>query len=152
MTALDTTYCQASLNYSDAAGYQPRVVAIADGRADPETRDFDRCGFELLQHSSAVVDWRDEQELTRVHGPECEKLVSCLTNTLVLRTSSTRQDKAHAAGNIWILPRRATRSWRVLDVPEGRARQGPWLRCSPCQYGSILAAGLTPCQEPCRTR
>ena len=78
MTTFDTTYCQASLNYSDAAGYQPRVVAIADGRADPETRDFDRCGFELLQHSSAVVDWRDEQELTRVHLPECERLAADL--------------------------------------------------------------------------
>ncbi len=66
-------YCEASLNYSDESGYRPTTVAILDGRRST-VPPYEQCGFQLLQHESAVADWRDEEELATVHGPEVEAL------------------------------------------------------------------------------
>ncbi|MEM8768020.1 MAG: CmcJ/NvfI family oxidoreductase [Pseudomonadota bacterium] len=72
-TAGRVRYCEASLNYSDETGYRPTTVEILDGRTS-DVPTYERCGFQLLDHRSSVRDWRDEQELTGVHGPEVETL------------------------------------------------------------------------------
>lgn len=73
-----TVYCRTTLNYavSMADGETQAVeVALNDGRADEEARDFDACGFTLLNHPSTVTDWTDEQELNSVHRDEIETIV-----------------------------------------------------------------------------
>ena len=78
-------------------------------------------------------------------------LVSCVTNTLPFRARKTAEGKARPAANVWTLARVATRPSAVLRAPEGRAAQGLWRCCGPCQYGSILAAGRALPQTLCGT-
>lgn len=66
-------FCRTALAYipRDGGGGAPETP-ILDGRtADlPGWKD---CGFELLQHSSEVLDWDDDDEIARVHYAEiCE--------------------------------------------------------------------------------
>ncbi len=53
---------------------EPVRVAISDGRACLASLEYERCGFTLLEHRSAVTDWRDEAELEAVHVPEIAEL------------------------------------------------------------------------------
>ena len=41
--------------------------------------EFETCGFGLVEHPSAVTDWRDHAEVDRIHRPEVEALAIELT-------------------------------------------------------------------------
>lgn len=73
MTA-DAIYCRTTLNYASENEPVPVVVDIRDGRQALADLDYNDCGFTLLNHNSSVGNWRDEDELIRVHVPEIEAL------------------------------------------------------------------------------
>lgn len=74
------TFCTASLNYLDArlGSSRPIDVEIRDGR-DADLPDWTTCGFELVDHRSAVTDWRDGHQIEGVHIPEIEALARKMT-------------------------------------------------------------------------
>jgi hypothetical protein len=77
-------FCRADLNYVPreggfGAGSARVEVAIQDARS-AALPAWPTCGFELVQHSSAVGDWADDQAISRVHYPEAEELARSLTS------------------------------------------------------------------------
>ena len=71
------------LRYADpAGGGSERLceveVAIHDGRA-ADLPSWGECGFELVAHESAVVDWTDDDAIADVHYAEIEDLARRLT-------------------------------------------------------------------------
>lgn len=58
--------------------YDPRRVPVHDARA-ARNLSLDRNGFTLIQHRSAVADFRDADQIKRVYYPEIERLVMSLT-------------------------------------------------------------------------
>jgi hypothetical protein len=72
-------FCRTSLNYIPRAGGSgPTEVPVLDGRA-AELPGWEECGFELMQHTSAVGNWDDDDEIARVHYPEIIELARRLT-------------------------------------------------------------------------
>jgi len=74
-------FCRAALNYVTVGGapmVRTREVDILDGRT-AALPGWEECGFELVEHPSAVRDWSDDDELTSVHHPEVEALAEKLT-------------------------------------------------------------------------
>lgn len=78
-----TAFCTADVNYiardlDPTELVRPRSVEILDGRTAelPGWRD---CGFELVEHRSAVTDWDDDDEIARVHHPELESIAAEMT-------------------------------------------------------------------------
>jgi hypothetical protein len=73
-------FCRASLNYLSpvAAMAVTREVEILDGRAE-ELPGWETCGFELVEHPSAVRDWSDDDEIAAVHHAEAEALAEAMT-------------------------------------------------------------------------
>jgi hypothetical protein len=61
----------------DGAG-RPVDVDIHDGRT-ADLPGWRECGFELLQHASAVQDWTDDTEIASVHYGEIEAVAHELT-------------------------------------------------------------------------
>ena len=59
----------------DILNLDPRTLSISDARgwADPPT--LDREGFRLVQHRSAVTNFRDKDEVAKVHPTEIETLL-----------------------------------------------------------------------------
>ena len=76
-----TVYCTAPLNYVNRTTFEaePVPTAIHDGRVGQAERVFDDCGFTLLDHPSAVTDWRSEAHLDEVHLPEIADLARSFT-------------------------------------------------------------------------
>ncbi len=70
-------YCYATLNYTGADDHEPTVVAIRNGRM--QAPDPEQANFHLMAHVSAVRDWRDQQEVAGIHGPEVAALAKSLT-------------------------------------------------------------------------
>jgi hypothetical protein len=68
------TWCRATLNYTGT----PIEVDIHDGRAT-DLPGWRECGFERVDHSSAVQDWTDDVEIASVHYAEAEDLARELT-------------------------------------------------------------------------
>ncbi len=56
-----------------------RVVAIRDGRAQPEGFDLDREGFRLVAHETAVTDFYDDAQIESLYNAEVERLVAEVT-------------------------------------------------------------------------
>ena len=86
------TLCRTTLNYLSSIGAegpsdQPTEVQIFDGRA-ANLPGWQACGFELIEHSSAIVDWRDDDQIAAVHHGELEKLARDLTNADIALVSS----------------------------------------------------------------
>jgi hypothetical protein len=78
-----TTLCRATLNYIPRAGLAAGgadavEVEIRDARAT-DLPGWRECGFELVQHSSAVRDWTDDDEIAAVHYGEIEAIARELT-------------------------------------------------------------------------
>src|SRR5687767_5531118 len=69
------TFCRATLYYHSGASLE---VDVRDGRA-ADLPGWEECGFELVPHSSAVRDWLDDDEVSRVHYPEIEELARKLS-------------------------------------------------------------------------
>jgi len=59
--------------------YAPYNVPIRNGRKVARDLSLDRQGFVLTRHDTAVVDFRDPQEIARVYYPEMESLVKAAT-------------------------------------------------------------------------
>ncbi len=69
---MSEAYCETTLNYVNGEAPEPTRVTIMDGRH--EELDYETCGFKLLAHQSAVREWTDEEEVSRVHRPEAASL------------------------------------------------------------------------------
>jgi hypothetical protein len=75
-----TALCRATFNYAAAASgaRAPTDVDVFDGRG-AGLPGWEVCGFELLEHASAVCDWDDDDEIAAVHHAELEALARELT-------------------------------------------------------------------------
>jgi hypothetical protein len=77
------TFCRTTLNYAPRGGLgsgplQAVEVDIRDGR-ETDLPGWRECGFELVEHTAAVGDWTDDDEIAGVHYPEAEVLARQLT-------------------------------------------------------------------------
>jgi hypothetical protein len=74
------TFCTAALNYVSAEGPTAvtRQVDIFDGRT-ASLPGWEECGFELVDHASAVQRWSDDEEIAAVHHAEVEALAVAMT-------------------------------------------------------------------------
>ena len=59
----------------DVLDLDPRTVEIEDARSWPAPPDLDREGFMLTRHKSAVTNFRDAEEVARLHPAEIETLL-----------------------------------------------------------------------------
>jgi hypothetical protein len=59
----------------DVLTIAPEPRAIANARLQTPPPSLDREGFELVRHRSAVADFKDAEEVARVHAPEIVRLV-----------------------------------------------------------------------------
>jgi hypothetical protein len=59
----------------DVINRDRRIVRIEDARLQSQPPSLTREGFELFQHRSAVSDFRDPSQLTRIYSPQIERLV-----------------------------------------------------------------------------
>lgn len=96
------TLYRAAMNYLEPSGVGAATtavpVAIRDGRK-AELPGWEVCGFELVPHRSALIDWDDENEIARTHYAEMEALARRLTGC----------DFALVAGHIRRNPEEAAR-------------------------------------------
>ena len=86
-----STFCRATLNFvpgapAPGAARPQREVEILDGRL-AELPGWQECGFQLVQHASAVADWDDEAQLSTTHHPEMEELAREMTGADVALVS-----------------------------------------------------------------
>jgi hypothetical protein len=74
------SFCRAALNHVsfDSPSVVTREVEIRDGRV-AALPGWQECGFELVEHRSAVTDWSDDEEITAVHHAEVEALAEAMT-------------------------------------------------------------------------
>jgi hypothetical protein len=74
-----TTFCTADLNYVSIGEPMPvaRTVEIFDAR-QATLPGWEACGFELVDHVSAVQNWADD-EIAAVHHAETESLARSMT-------------------------------------------------------------------------
>ena len=74
------TFCRAALNFVsfDQQAVVTQDVDIRDGRA-ASLPGWEACGFELVDHPSAVRSWSDDDEIAAVHHAEVEALAERLT-------------------------------------------------------------------------
>ena len=63
----------------DRLSLEPHTVQIADARTAASPPSIDREGFQLIPHRSAVVDFRNAEEVAKVHPAEIERLLLELT-------------------------------------------------------------------------
>jgi len=63
----------------DLLKLDPRTVAIEDARKRLKAPSLVDEGFELLAHSSAIVDFKDTEEVGRLHPKEIERLLLDVT-------------------------------------------------------------------------
>ena len=66
-------YCETTFHYHDGVTGVAVPSTVLDGRCSAAPADFERCGFALVDHRSAVTDWSDRRELDRVYRPELER-------------------------------------------------------------------------------
>ncbi len=59
----------------DVLALDPQTIRVENVRGERQAPSLDREGFTLISHKSAVVDFRDPQEITRTHYPEIERLL-----------------------------------------------------------------------------
>ncbi len=87
----------------------PRPVPIEDARGRKEQPTLDGEGFTLVRQVSAVTDFRDTEQVARVHMPEIERLLLGLTGADrvvmsgaggILRFSE-RLDEVGKSNNSW---------------------------------------------------
>ncbi len=126
---MSSVYCETTLNYSDADGAAIVPVAIHNGRDQLADRDFDECGFTLLQHQSAVRDWCDHDHVADVHRPEIEVLANqflgcdtALVYQPLIRSPAAAMDQADYAP-IEFVHSDFTEDYRPMVQEEGRPYQ-----------------------------
>lgn len=72
----------------DVLVLDPRTVTIEDARARAVPPSLEREGFRLVEHGSAVTDFRDRDEVARAHPAEIQALVQRLTGADAVVVSS----------------------------------------------------------------
>ncbi len=78
--------------------YEERTVTIENLRPCRPDYTLDRHGFMLADHRTAVVDFRDDDELRAVYYPEAERLIAALTGAArVVLFDHTRRTADEAA-------------------------------------------------------
>ena len=66
----------------DNLRYETHVMSIRNARALPQTPSLDREGFALVKHKSAVKDFHDPEEVSRVYMTEIEDLIRDVTGAV----------------------------------------------------------------------
>jgi hypothetical protein len=66
------------MNYAEATGTVPVDVSIRNGRTDAPG-SWQTHGFELLNHTSAITDWDDDEMIAKTHYPEIVELARSQT-------------------------------------------------------------------------
>jgi hypothetical protein len=102
------SFCRAALHYVSpgASSASPIDVDIRDGRV-ADLPGWDACGFELVDHPSAVQDWADDDEVAAVHHAEVEALAKAMTGC----------DHALVSGHIKRSPERARQHQDLAPIP-----------------------------------
>src|SRR5690242_1327759 len=59
----------------DVLKLDERTIQIEDVRRDSQRPSLQREGFCLVAHRTAVMDFRDPQEIMRIHYPEIQELL-----------------------------------------------------------------------------
>lgn len=72
----------------DVLVLDPRNVQIEDARSRAIAPSLQREGFTLVEHRSAVSNFRDSSEVARVHPPEIEQLIQRLSGADAVVVSS----------------------------------------------------------------
>lgn len=68
-------YCTTTLNYGiDGDAVRAVPVTIGNAREAGDTLAYERCGFALLEHRSAVSDWSDPMHVADIHMGEIKEL------------------------------------------------------------------------------
>jgi hypothetical protein len=101
-------FCRTKLNYAALDPDGPPVptdVEVLDGRV-ANLPGWTVCGFELLQHVSAVSSWDDDDAIATVHYPELEELARELTGC----------DHAMVSNHIKRNPERAARHQDLAPI------------------------------------
>jgi hypothetical protein len=75
----DPTYCETTFHYHDGTTGVAVASIVLDGRSADAPADFERCGFTLVDHPSAVNDWSDQRQLDRLYRPELERFAEEFT-------------------------------------------------------------------------
>jgi hypothetical protein len=74
----DSIVAETTLNYVGGVDTVPVKVTICNGRTDaPGT--WQKHGFELLQHRSAITDWDDDETIAQIHYREIMDFARTLT-------------------------------------------------------------------------
>lgn len=79
MSDQQRTYCRTTLNYESGDHPLPVETDILNGRITSKLT-WEECGFELLQHSSGVGNWWNDDEVDRIYYDEIETLARKLTS------------------------------------------------------------------------
>lgn len=77
----DLVYCRTHINYANDSDVSPVEVDIHNGRVLPRTHGWERCGFELMDHHSAVKNWHSADEIQAIYYDEiasfAERISGC---------------------------------------------------------------------------
>lgn len=78
--------------------FEPREIAVRDGRPVADRLELDRHGFALREAGTAVRDFTDDEEVRRVYYPEMEALIARETGAskVVVFDGTRRIDDAGA--------------------------------------------------------
>ena len=68
--AADQVYCRATFEYLGEVARASVELDVYDGRSASAASNFEASGFTFDTMVSAVVNWQDQKEINRVHGPE----------------------------------------------------------------------------------
>ena len=167
-----TPYFYANAHEKDFVPLEPVEVDIRDARGRDCSLDVE--GFTLVEHSSAVADLTDLEEVKRVHSGEIaemlKELTGCdhvaMTPMGILRFSersgsNAAHDNSHPARFVHVdMSSEAAAEARAQVAPEGKeivrsAQYNVWRVLSPppqdvplglCDYTSIERDDLLPCQ------
>ncbi len=100
-------FCRTALTYVPGSGGAGATeVPIYDGRT-ADLPGWEECGFELLNHASALKDWSDDEQVASVHYPELTELARKLTGC----------DHAILASHIKRSPEEAKRHSDLSPIP-----------------------------------
>jgi hypothetical protein len=100
-------FCRSTLGYVPRdERHAPPEMTIRDGRS-ADLPPWQECGFQLMQHVSAVSDWSDDDEIARVHYPEI----------IELARQQTGCDHALLASHIRRSPEEAKRHSDLSPIP-----------------------------------
>jgi hypothetical protein len=80
----------------------PRTVQVENARLWLQPPSLTREGFALIPHRSEVSDFRNSEEIVRIHGPETERLLLALTHAdeVVISAPAVRRSAPWSSGPV----------------------------------------------------